>query len=355
MFSNTALYAPLSYLPCLAVSAVHKWLPVQFEFYLMRFLNLVAYVVLGYFVIKKMPVARSAVSVILLLPMSLSLGAAVTSDVMVIMCNFLWVAMLLDFAFKKEKVTKFNILWLFVLAGILAICKNYFFLIFLITLIPSNKYESKKSYYFTVIGVILFALTLSVWWGLRIKGLIIPLNPVANQFEQLNLILQNPVSYAWIFVKSLLIKLPRIIITMIGVLGWQDTRLDFVTYAIIPVLFVCSIFCSNDEGCELKKWQIILLSCVFSLSFFCVATFMYLSWSAVGASIIMGLNGKYFLPIMSVFAVFTSSLVRNKLDLSSEKKLKALNYLIITACLFSSVLSVLHRFYGLTPNLYYSV
>ena len=77
---------------------------------------------------------------------------------------------------------------------------------------------------------------------------------VANSVEQFAFIKSHPLEYLLILVKTFFVKAPRLLITMIGVLGWQDTRLDWITYISFPFLIYFGVRADNYDF-ALEKWQ----------------------------------------------------------------------------------------------------
>ena len=127
-FQNTALYSPVSYLtqiPGMYIAKMFDTNPLLI-FYLGRLSNLLGFTLLIYFAIKTIPFYKLTTMLLALMPMSLSLAGSLTSDVMVIGLNFLWVAVLLKLLFEKTKINNLQILGLITLATILALSKHYF-------------------------------------------------------------------------------------------------------------------------------------------------------------------------------------------------------------------------------------
>jgi len=324
-------------------------------FYLGRISNLLFFTFIIYFAIKIIPFYKLPLMVLSLAPMTLSLAGSLTSDVIVIGVNFLWTALLLKLIVKKSKIDLKEILVLALLATILALSKHYFMLVPLVFLLPKSQFKNISRYLICIFSVLSLAvLGLLIWQNLT-KGLFVDLNQNANIAQQINFIATHPLSYLAVLAKTLIIKTPRIIITMIGVLGWQDTRLDFLTYILYPILVAAAVICENRSDFKFKKWQICLIFFDVIASVFLIFTSMYLMWSAVGSSVIIGLNGKYFTPIMLAFLLLFYNRSKTNLNENQKNIIKLLIYVAITLILISSDLSLLHRFYDITPNLYYKV
>lgn len=83
-----------------------------------------------------------------------------------------------------------------------------------------------------------------------------------------------------------------------------------------------------------------------------ITTYLYLAWTKVGGSIIEGLNGKYYTPLLlPLFAVIASS-INTKLP---DKKIYNTVYLFTALILASGALSLLTRFYDIFPYMNYKI
>jgi len=352
-FPNTALYSPICYLtqiPGMYIAKSFNSNPLAM-LYFGRLSNLIFFSLIIYFTIKIIPFYKLTTMLLALMPMTLSVSSALTSDVIVIGMNFLWVAVLLKLIFEKEKINNFKIAAIILMAVVLALSKHYFMLIPLIFLIPKSNFSKLSKYLICTIGALTISFIALLLWQNIISGFNFNINGEADAFKQLDFILHNPFSYLIVLLKTLIIKTPRIIITMIGVLGWQDTPLDFLTYMIYPSLIALSIFAEKKAKFNFKKWQISLIGLDILLFVTIICSEQYLILSKVAAHIVYGLNGKYFIPIMLPFLL----LLNNKINIKEPKNFKLFIYIALILILISSDLSILHRFYGLTPNLYYKI
>lgn len=354
-FQNTALYSPICYLGQSTMMFIAQKINLApiWIFYAGRIGNLFLFTVLIFFAIKITPVYKVPFALLALMPMTLSLAASLTSDVMLIGLNFLWVAFLLKIIFVKAKIKKSDIIFLVIMASLIALCKHYIMLIPLVFLIPKEKFSAERNYYVSIFTVLSSAILCLALWQYFINDFSPSMSPNADYHAQLNFILTHPLHYIVIFIKSLFVKLPRILITMIGVLGWQDTPLDFLTYILYPILMVLALGLDNENLYSLKIWQKVLLAIILLIAIITIFTNMYLMWSSVGAPIILGLNGKYFIPLMPAFLL----LFLGKVNFSKKNKHQLLYLILILLILIliSGDLSIVHRFYEMTPNLYYKI
>ena len=310
------------------------------------------YCLLIFLAIKIIPFYKLPLAVIALMPMSLSVGSAYSSDVMVFGLNFLWTAIILKIVFGKENTNiKMLSCILILLAFFIALTKSYILLIPLCFLITPKKFNSAKVYTATMFAIILSAAAGLVLWHGLISDIPVNMNEgIADPNSQIRFILLHPLSYAIILLKTLIIKLPRLIITMVGVLGWQDTPLDFCTYILYPVILYISMFYNNIEF-ELNKFQKIVVILTLISGIIITFTSLYIMWSPVENGVILGLNGKYFIPLLIPALLLLKKILPNY----DYEKLIGIGIFLLILILFSSELSLLHRFYDITPQLYYKI
>lgn len=222
-------------------------------FYLARIFNLILYCILGYYAIKCTPFLKLAVFLILLSPMNISLGASCSTDVTLIGASLLLFAKILEYSFSNRSLSVKNFILLGFLLLILALTKHNFYFVPLIFLIPKEKFGRK--YILKIAMIILPSIAACLIWSKMIAGLYVPLNQQADMYEQTDFILHNPFKYSGILIATTFVKAFRLFITSIGVLGWQDTKLDNLTYMIYPLLLGISIIYSGAKDYILQNWK----------------------------------------------------------------------------------------------------
>ena len=353
-YPNTALYSPIAYIPQSIGIIIGKILhtPPLIALYLARFLNLILYTILGYYAIKHIPFLKIATFLLLLSPMNLSLGCSCSTDATLIGISILLTAKIFEYAFDKtESLTYKDYFLLSILLFILALTKHNFYLIPLLFLIPKEKFKNK--YLIKITSIILPSIIGCIIWSDMIKDLYVPLNSNANMYSQADFIIHNPIKYIWILTITTIVKFFRLLITSIGVLGWQDTKLDNLTYIIYPILISISIIYSGIKNFIIHNYQKYIIIITAITGYVIISTYLYLAWSNVGSLIITGLNGKYYTPLLiPIFAVI-AALIKYKKD--ENNKIFNISAISITLILFSGAISILTRFYDIFPNLYYQI
>ncbi|MDR1327535.1 MAG: DUF2142 domain-containing protein, partial [Heliobacteriaceae bacterium] len=344
-FPNTSLYSPVCYISQAAgvLPAMTAGLGPAAVFYAGRITNLLFYCLLVYFAIKTIPFFKLPMFLLALMPLSLSLGSAFTSDVAVLGLNFLWIAFILKILAGSRSRSDFAVL--IPLALLISLSKSYILLLPLILLLPMNIFKNRKQYLLFLSGVIFTALAGGFIWYLQSKGLTLNMSYIADSAAQVEFIKAHPVFYLGVLLKTFIVKTPRLFITMIGVLGWQDTRLDFLTYILYPVLMYFAVV-SDNFNFQLQRRQKALIFAVLVFGVCITYTSLYLMWSPVGNPVVLGLNGKYFIPL----ALPALLLFKNNRAVFDYEKVKTAVIIMVILILFSSELSLLHRFYDITPQ-----
>lgn len=351
-FANTSLYSPVCYISQLPGVILAKTFTdnLAIIYYAGRLCNLLVYCLLIFWALRVIPFFKLPLMLLAICPMSLSLAGSYTCDVAVLGLNFLWIAYILKFLVKEERdITKTVVLA--VLGFLITMSKSYILLLPLCFLISPKKYKNIGNYIISMCTIILSVVLSGFIWYLMSKGLTLNMNnTVADSAGQIAFIKSHPITYIWILFKTFIVKTPRLLITMIGVLGWQDTKLDWSTYILYPVLIYFSIFSDNFKF-EFCKWQKILVCFTLFSGIVLTYTSLYIMWSPVANPVILGLNGKYFIPLMlPLFLLFKKSNAKYDFE-----KISIFVFWALILILATSELSLLHRFYNITPQLYYKV
>ena len=171
--------------------------------------------------------------------------------------------------------------------------------------IPLSKYEDRKTYAQFWGLVLLLALGSMGAWSLVIQGFYIPARPglVVSPQEQMAFVTGNPMAFLnaiyQTYWNSILTN--GIFSSWTGVLGWLDTALP-VWLSFLTISSVTVGLLSTGGACvetkKVYKWIAGLLPVGI---FVMINLALYLSWSGVGADVVDGIQGRYFLPVTILF------------------------------------------------------
>lgn len=299
--AGQAMFSPAAYLPqCLGIFAAKLftdsvfWTLIVSKIFLLLF-----YVGAGYFAIRDLPVLKLSAFLVLLMPMSLSLGSSVSADGVLIALSVLYFSQILRFIYSKDGcIDKKQTVFLSVVALLLALTKQSFLICLFALFIPKEKFGDK---YLQKISLILLpALIAGCAWGAVNYEIFTSKNGAVPQL-QTAFILSHPFLYLYSLLKTFQVYFFVILYTLVGILGWLDVFLfPFVYWLYLIVIVMSSVFeqkqCENI--CKNSLWNICFLLFVLAGVIF-ISTVIYISWVppyTTGA--FSGLVGRYYIPLL---------------------------------------------------------
>ena len=313
VYSNTALYNFVCYIPQTLAIMVGKVLGFSTlgMAYLAEICNFVIWVILVYFAIKLIPKFKKMVLFVALLPITLQEATSLAPDALAIGLGLFLVSYILYLTYAKKKVLDWkNLTVLYIVAGVIGFCKIvYLPLILLMITIPAERFGSKKRkwIHLGIIALVVGALNLA--WLTVSSGLLVESNPGVDSKEQLMGILTHPLSFGATILRTINMNIELWMNNMLGMsLGAFSFNLPNVLFY-ISFGFLVVLLAQRDERLEMKlfdRWVFIITFAVIML-LICVS--LYIQWTPVGAPVIDGIQGRYFLPILLLIPVM---LVRTK-------------------------------------------
>lgn len=312
-FDNTVVYSPLLYLPGAAIVDLGRLFDfsISTTFYLVRFFNLVVcllIIALGLYILK----GRSHLALLLLLlPTSFFLFASASQDGLLVALAFLAVASLMALRIRPNN-TK---LWALLIVSLFLLTTGklpYMPLLLLLTL-PLFWVSKEKRLKYILIASTGFLVTLlyAVIWYLQVRGIPIQLIMVdrelaatINQSQQIHHIIHNPIQFiATMAQTNLTSDANRAIHEFFGMYGFYKT-----TPFLIPSIFILTWLTavSVAVGIKLKgirlnfkdnKLLLLIGALAVLASILLVQVILYLQWTSVGYYTIVGLQGRYYLPL----------------------------------------------------------
>ncbi len=285
-------------------------------FYMGRLFNYAAYVAMVCFAIKKIPVGKIAVCAVALLPMSMQLAISYSYDPIVLAFALMFTAQIVYLIYKPETVTRKDIITASVLAALLAPSKLvYTPLVLLAVLIPRRNFKSKRSAItgktaivaigflsLIVLQFLVFSTGVSADSGI-IKWAGEPGYTVTRS-------LAYPFNTIKIFVKTFAESLSFYISSMVGNLfGWLSVSVDWIFFAAATVLLLFSFFSKKGDPSEhIRPTGRILILATLAASSLLILASMYLGWTPLSYTSIVGVQGRYFLPLLLPAALVIRSL-----------------------------------------------
>lgn len=355
-FQATANYSPISYLaPATGIAIADVFgMPPLFALYLARFACLFTWIALSVLALKNIQVKRGALATILLIPMLIFQCSVISADSLSIGAITLFLTLIWKYSPRTEPITKRNILTLVAISLILVSTKqlNFIFLPFLLLIGKSTK----KSIALKSIGTgIIFAF--SFLWLLIIKSSIGEASFAGGEAvpkDQIAFIKANPFHLIRIFNNTYFSNVSDgIFKSMLGTFGWLDTPLPTWINALSLLFVVLAIFSADTNSGNkryIEKMPKIKRNMAFSftvliaiLYFIAVSLTLYVYYTPPGFESFYGIQGRYFLPILILFATCPLILTNNVINIK-----KRINYLYLGQfmILVISIMTLTNRYYN---------
>lgn len=286
--------------------------------YAARIGNLIGYIIMGYYILKWIPIYKKVVLALMLMPMSLTLAASVSYDVMVIGVSFLFIAYILRIIYSNETICRRQCIVLLVLASILIQLKIvYFCFIGLFILAYKQDISLKK---FIKHGLLLVIIPMSIYilinaiCNMNLNGVV---DVTANaKKEQVEFILLHPIQYIKILLNTFITWRGFYVSSFVGKFGSLDTNLPDILILIYCIyLIILALFDSSKD--IVIKWK--QKAIYFLVAIMCIVlteTALYIVWTAlpaiggIGHEIISGVQGRYFIPcsILMLLILYSTKL-----------------------------------------------
>ena len=330
----TGSLTPISYIPQVIGITIGRILELSpiIILWLGRLTNLLAYIALVFIAIKLMPSEKwkTIIMMIALFPMSKNLSATVSPDTVIIGFTLLTISYAMHLKFNADKIDLKQISLFGLLCMIPTVCKIvYFPLCLLVLLIPKEKFENntKKTLSYILTGLIVFVPYL-------ILNIIVNLGDYAiairtNMMEQCLFTASDIVRDFGIAINTMYSEFSLYLFEMIG--GWNTIELVSI---VILVMLLLEIFLNYEESEKYKfsKKDKIICSIICIIEILGVVAAMYLGWTQAKQTVVEGVQGRYFLPIIPLICIILS---KNKIGY--EIKNKNIKYIIISIILFCIV------------------
>jgi len=316
-FKNMALYSPLCYLPEIAGMILGGLISRRLlaAIFMARIMNFVCTGMVMYLAVRLTPFGKKYLLWMSLLPMVMELSVGIAPDSMVMALISLLTAAVMRLRYTQAKADKKYILGLAFISFLLSQYKIvYVVFCILLFLIPKEKFENRKKYWFSVIGIGSITLIPGLIW-LYISTHILQ-SGYANAASNAE-ILKHPVKFMIILCRTIMEKGGDYIQQVLGSnMGAMSFGTNILILLLLFMLLCCSLGWEKRKGAEHKiprrdkKWKSMVAGVILLASLLIFAA-EYVQWTDVGSKIIDGVQGRYFLPMLFPFMLLFG---RNEID-----------------------------------------
>ena len=274
--------------------------------FLAKLINFIIVLYLGYLSIKLIPFGKLLMFAYLTIPMMMHQFTAVTADCIMNSIIILFISYTINLSFKKEPLTRKEIvifLGMTIFIGLSKITYIPILGIGVILAIHRKELTKKQKIMLGIVALMICVMSLAILniinrnytnetaqKYLETEGV--------NSSEQLKGMISNPLKLVKVLTKDLLVNGDFYLFNTIGdYMGWLSIKApNFLIVAYILLIF-SSIFLEENKVALSKGekiWMIILFVCMVVL----IQIGLYIEWTGVGADVVAGVQGRYFLPIL---------------------------------------------------------
>jgi hypothetical protein len=284
-------------------------LPALPVFYLCRLASLVSYLGLVWLAIRLIPFGKWILLSLALIPMALFQAVTITPDAISNGIGLLFVAGCLKIAGYNEIGWKETIR-LVILIFLLFLAKlNLIPLVMLPFLLIWPSQFSKKRFYIFLLAIALILFLLEVaGWNLIAAARANPLlSNEANPKAQLLYLLSHPFSFLLTLAKDLVTNGWMYLRTWINGYGYYYWTPPMIV-SIFFLLSLGAVLSADPTRERVSTRQRVVFLLVFLAGYLATAASLYITFTPVGADKILGVQGRYFIPLALLLFLALASL-----------------------------------------------
>ena len=285
-------------------------------FYLGRFFNLLMFAALAYFAVRITPVGKNAMMVAGLLPMTLHLASSYSYDAGIMGLAFLLTGMCLRAVYGEGLMSRREKAGIVVVAVLLAPCKVvYTVIVLLVILIPRKRSSAAASARFKVVAIGFALLSLLVF---RAAGLLQMAGVASSStaegsrgdeygtFYSLSGLVSDPLNTVLLFLRTFDVQGSFYLDTLVGgSLAWFQVDLKAPLYITVALLFIVVLSAQRSEGDNvvIPGAHRVLCGGLALAGGLGVILSMLIGWTFTSESVVQGVQGRYFLPLLPMAAL----------------------------------------------------
>lgn len=304
-YSTTAAnYTPVAYIPAAFGVLLGKSVRLPFiaVFYLGRIFSLLAYVLIGYFILKSLKVVQHLVFALLLLPSMLYSASGYSADGLTYLLAIAVVALFLNLLTRPNGTVKLSgiLAFSFVAALSAATKVAYAPLCLLILTIPRNRFATPtRAKHMKLLSLFIVGITTLLCLKITLS---VPVNawsiPNVNAHQQLFYIFTHPFTYLDMVFRQFLRQASDVASGCTVFFAYSGAMDTFWQYFCVVGLFILAIISLENEPQILSKSNRVALFLSICLCWGAVATALYIGYTPVRSSSVDGLQGRYFAPLL---------------------------------------------------------
>lgn len=314
-FWNTALYAPISYLPQVVGIFIAKLFTTNVYAVVLsgRVSGFLFSAIVLYLCIRFIPEKKVLILLIAFFPMFMQEAVSLAGDSITNVLSLAIPAYALYLsASSRPKLLKRQFIIMLALSCGIALCKVvYLPLCFLFLLIPSRKFGSVKRYIAAESILIIAAVCCNFLWLSVSSGFLTPeiTGAGVNSAQQVHYILTHPLNYFQTVANTIKTQGSQLILTCVGQkLGWLNIEISKkILLPYLLVLLFAAMIVKKDALITLKAKEKLIIGGVVITVCALIFTSLYVQWTPYKESVILGLQGRYFIPVVLLICLLLTT------------------------------------------------
>ncbi len=347
-FSGSARYSPVVYLP----QIIGVWIAdnigasLLFGFILAKMLGLIVQVSCFAYAIRLLPKGKWILFAVGLLPSTIVQSVAFGGDVMTTSVIVLFISLVLYASYRPEKINKKIITSIIALIFFLGLVKiAYLPLASLIILIPITQKRFRNIKSISALGIlsVIAALPGVIWYQMTSFAKDHYSNGVDFELQK-TYVIDYPLKFAKTLLRTYLTDdQPKLLKTLFGNFVWDSAPLPLIFMFAGVVILTISCFLSSPRELQIhltKTVKTILLSMFIGLTVL-ISYALYVYYTPLKSTSILGIQGRYFLPILLLPLLVFHRKIERKLQIGPKVTLISL----IIIMLLSAATVIFYRIY----------
>lgn len=314
IYNAASTYNPILYIfASLSIFIVEKiGVNIYIGWYIGKILNLIFYLIMGYFTIKKMPSFKMLTFLYLLMPMNVYLCTSISCDALINTCVLYLIAHILNIKSENKKVTYLDYLVIIILGFIGIVTKPIYFPIILAVIIISRKqlFSNINNKIRTISSIISILLLYYIWNKLNSHSNFNLPETIGVGDLGLKYAIFHPFSTLKVLFNFLIYWPDTYILDFIGYkFIWSSAKVP-TGYATIYLILMLLVSIIRDDKDDFKlKDKITFIMCSLIASAGVIVAMYFIEYrSNMLLYELWGIQGRYFIPIFILFFMCISKI-----------------------------------------------
>lgn len=276
---------------------------------LSRLFMLVTYILITYAALRKIPVFKPVLALVMLMPSVMARASSISQDGLLMAYTFVFVAYAVYYINKREKIKISSAIVMIIMGLGMAIGKGGAYLPFLLLLflIPKENFGDRVKYPLVVAASVILCATVYLLGNSSlfaevagsVGGTEHELIWTEGESYNIKYIISHPTHCLKVFVNSLFAYGGKWYVELIGSgYGWLQIYTSEVWVVIYTLLlFGAGLNVRGEEYCFNRKQKIATLGTVVFSSILVILS-MWIFWTPVSSDTVLGIQGRYFIPML---------------------------------------------------------